>query len=257
MKTLLLIILVGLGGSLSLPAAVRFDGSDDVLHWDAAPSGLNFTNVITVSIWYTQEAGNTTAAELIGKGRLKNGNNSHWQIRGNAGKLEFYYTNPSATFRIWSTTASTYATPTNVWIHMAFRHDWAASNTATMFINGARAAGAWSSGAANTTGLTNPEPFRIGTTYAGSTWRGQAAEAAVWNALLNDNEIAALAKSRTRGTPLRIRRPMLRGYWPLDRPFPYFTTASGSNAVLDLSGYGQHLTPLNSPQARPGHLHAP
>ena len=240
-------------------AAMRFDGSDDVLHWDgAAPAmglGLNFTNEISVSFWLHKEVGLANGASWIGKGRVKNGNNLHWDIENNNGKYQLNFANPGGTFHTYTTT-STYLT-TNAWQHIGFVWQTANSNTAAFFVNGMRVAGAWTANATQVTMLTNAEPMRIGTLYAGSTTKGSIVDAAVWNCVLNDDEMCALGKSRTRGTPLRIRRPMLRGYWPLDRPFPYFTTASGSNAMLDLSGYGQHLTPLNSPQARPSHLAAP
>lgn len=255
MRLPLLISILGLGGSLALPGAMRFDGSDDILHWDGAPAGLNFTNEITVSVWLNKEAGLAASAEFIGKGRLKNGNNLHWSLRNSSGKYEWNYAAPNATFHNFTTTAT--FLQTNVWQHIVVRWRTADSNTCNIYVDGSRVAGAWTANPVNSAMLTNNEPMRIGTTYAGSTTRGSIQEAAVWNAYLEEDEICALAKSRTRGTPLTIRRPALRGYWPLAREFPFFSTASGSNAMLDLSGYGQHLTPLNSPQMRPGHLAVP
>lgn len=244
---------------LTSHAAMRFDGSDDVLHWDgAAPAigqGLNFTNEISVAFWLNKEVGLGTAAEYIGKGRLKNGQVLHWTIGNNSGKFRFNYANPNNTFHAYDSTATFPAT--NTWMHVAFTWQTPNSNSATFYVNGVRAAGAWAANPSHVVMLTNNEPMRIGTLYAGSTMKGSMAECAVWNAYLGDDEIQRLALSPTLATPETVRRPALRGYWPLEREFPYWTTAAGTNTIQDLSGYGHHLTPFNSPQMRPGHLAAP
>jgi hypothetical protein len=240
----------------TITAAVRFDGSDDVLHWDgAAPAmgaGLNFTNEITVAFWINKEAGLASAAEFIGKGRLKNGNNHQWSVRNSSEKFEFYFAAPSSTFHIFCT-SSTYPS-TNAWQHVAFRWQVGDSNTAQFFVNGERATGVWTTFPTNTVMLTNAEPMRIGTTYAGSTARASISEAAVWNAYLAHNEVRSLAVSRVADLPLTVRRQSLRAYWPLRNEFPHFSAASGTNRIRDMSGNLHHLTPLNSPQMRPGHL---
>ena len=256
MKALLLILIVGLGGSLALPGAMRFDGVDDrAVHYPAS-TNLNLTNEITISIWLVKEAGMANSAEFVCKGRNENGNKANYHLRDDgSGGFEFYYASPDATFHGIKSGGALAAT--NVPIHLLITHQFGTTNGTMFWTNGIRASVRPSFGTPQSTGgITNNSSLTFMGYSGGQYTRGLLMESAVWGATLTPDEIAALSRSRTRGTPLLIRRSALRGYWPLDRPFPYFTTASGSNAVLDLSGYGQHLTPLNSPQARPGHLHA-
>lgn len=239
---------------LAVPARaqIRFDDTDDILHTSAAQAfaALNFTNVISISFWLVKHAGLDNADEYIGKGRVASGTVSHWQIRDDSsGGFDFYFANPAATFRIFSTTP-TY-TQTNVPIHVGFTYDWTSSNTAQFYVNGERVAGIWTANPAHTTGLTNAEPFRIGTTYSGSTIAGQISEVAIWNGILTDPEMASLGKARRARLPLKIQPQQLRFYAPLSGFWPAFTTASGSNALVSLDAYQTPMTPLNSPQQRP------
>ncbi len=251
MRTVLAILLM----CITATAAVRFDGSDDVLHWDENVSGLNFTNELSVSYWMQKEVALGASAEYIGKGRLKNGNNLHWSIRNSSGKMEFNFSNPVGRFHNFTTSSTFLAT--NAWMHIGFNYRWNDSNSAAFYVNGDKVTAVWTANPTNCTGLTNNEPMRIGATYTASNAKMVASEAAIWNAVLEPAEIQALAKSRTAGTPLLVRRQSLRAYWPLRREFPFYTTTAGTNTYKDLSGYGQHLTPLNGPQARPGHLATP
>lgn len=231
---------------------IRFDDVDDMLHTSAAQSfsALNFTNVISVSFWLVKHAGLDNADEFIGKGRVANGNVSHWAIRDDStGGFDFYFANPAATFRIFSTTGTW--TQTNVPTHVGFTYNWTSSNSAQFYVNGMRVAGIWTFNPANTTGLTNAEPFRIGTTYSGSTIAGQISEVAVWNGILTDPEMATLGKARRARLPLKIQPQQLRLYMPLSGFWPAFTTASGSNAIVSMDPYRTPTTPLNSPQQRP------
>ena len=73
-----------------------------------------------------------------------------------------------------------------------------------------------------------------GGTQAGSYFDGLMAEAAFWNVLLTDNEVAALGN----GVPvLRIRPLSLVAYWPL--------LAATGNAA-DYSGNGKTMTDVNT-----------
>lgn len=250
-------LLIILGGIMALSArgAVRFDGTDDMLQASAANafSAMNFTNVISISAWVMKEPGNANT-EILGKGRIANGNIGQFHLIHYSDGFGFYFINPTSGHHIF-TTSSTFPR-TNVWIHVAFTHTFTSSNTAQFYVNGARVAGVWVLNPTNTVAATNADPFRIGATYAGSTVKGQIAEVAIWNAVLDDAEVQALARSGNRGAPLEIRRvpDALRGYWPMDNDFPYFTTASGTNSYRDLSPYGLRMTPANSPQQRPAFL---
>ena len=237
---------------LASHAQIRFDDTDDLIHTSPAQAfnALNFTNTISITFWLIKHAGLDTDDEYLGKGRVASGTVSHWQIRNDSsGGFDFYFANPAATFRIFSTTGAW--AQTNVPIHVGFTYNWADSNTAQFYVDGSRVAGAWIANPAHITGLTNSEPFRIGTTYSGSTIAGQIQEVAIWNGILTDPEMASLAKARRARLPLKIQPANLRLYLPLTGFFPAFTTASGSNALVSLDRFQTLATPLNSPQQRP------
>jgi hypothetical protein len=231
-------------------AQIRFDNTDDLLHTSAAQAfgSLNFTNDISVAFWLIKEVTLDSADEYLGKGRTVNGNVTHWSIRNNSGKFDFYFAKPDATFRIFTST-SAYA-QTNVPIHVGFAFHWGVNASAQFYINGSRVAGSWVTSDGATAALTNAEPFRIGNLFAGVAMAGQIQEVAIWNGVLTDPEMKSLASRRGR-LPLKIQPAQLRLYLPMSGHFPAWTTASGSNAIVSLDGYRTPITPLNSPQQRP------
>ena len=94
----------------------------------------------------------------------------------------------------------------NVWHHGA--GTFTSATARAVFLNGV-------SDGTNTTSITpaaptNTEIGRFGS--GGNFWDGHIAEAAMWSAILDAGEIAALAKGFS---PLLIRPQSLEAYWPL------------------------------------------
>lgn len=235
-------------GYFASRGAIRCDGTDDRAAYIHSTTNHNTTNQITLSLWYNMEAGSASGGEVITKGRTINGNKSNYHLRHNSSKWEFYFAAPDATFHL-NTTTPTF-TQSNTWRHVAFRFTYGTAASARFWVDGTNAASTWTGGSGVAAGLTNAEPLHFG---FGATlgFKGQLAEVAGWNVMLDDDEIALLAKSRQKGIPRQLRLNRLMFYYPMDGEFPPFTTASGTNTIKDLSPFLSHGTPFNSPQARP------
>jgi len=197
-----------------------------------------------------KRAGLANGSVYFGCGRVQNGNNDLFDLEDNSGKFAFNFSDTTPAFHVFSTTNA--YNQTNVPIHIGFRFASGDSNTACFYSNGVRVAGIWTTAASNVRMVPYPlEPFRIGSTYAGSTPRCRISEVAIWNTTLNDDEFAALAKAGRRGTPLMIRRApadSLVLYAPLDGEFEHGVSGSGTNMVRDFGPNRFNLTPLSSPK---------
>ncbi|HMC88444.1 MAG TPA: LamG domain-containing protein [Gemmataceae bacterium] len=131
-----------------------------------------------------------------------------------------------------SNSATTTASYTlNAWQHAAVT--FGAADTVQIFLNGANkianAAGA---------GTQLNSYFQLGQLSNSGIWwmNGRIAEAAVWNVVLTDAEIAALA---TGVMPYRIRPASLKAYWPLWGLASPEVDLSGLKQNLTLTGTGQ------------------
>lgn len=118
---------------------------------------------------------------------------------------------------------------TGRWYHIAMTKNGNGAGTLRVFLNGSQDAVTASSASIVDSGGI----FTIGATQAGSfVHDGRIAEAALWDIVLSDAQILALA----RGAPPNCVSPKgLRGYWPL-------WGVSASLGDPDLSGLGSHLT---------------
>jgi hypothetical protein len=71
-------------------------------------------------------------------------------------------------------------------------------------------------------------------------FNGLISDVAMWNAPLNDDEIALLAASKVKGTPMQIRPQLLKAYWPLNETSDGATAPTAKFSIRDMSGNNRH-----------------
>ena len=161
----------------------------------------------------------------------------YFTYRSNNGfiNLDLVNTNGSAGRRVeGSTTISI-----NTWYHVVATYD--GSNTAAgikLYVNGVRETESTIVDTDPGTITNNLDPA-IGARRGDGgpsplPMDGSIEEVAVWDVELTADEVAKIANSRVRGTPLLVSNSNLKGYWPLDD--------FGDNTALDTTadGYRDH-----------------
>lgn len=170
-----------------------------------AASGLVTATPLSLACWYypTSFASQACVIDLHNSASAAGANCFRMQM-GTSGKVGVFTNGSSAN--------TTNAASLNTWVHMAGVISSATSRSA--FINGGD----------KTTNTTSATPsginettigLRRGTT-PGAAALGPIAEAAIWNAALDDDEVAALGKGFS---PRLIRPSALVAYLPLIRDF--------------------------------------
>lgn len=213
--------------------ARKLNGSSQYLeHSAAALSGPPFT----FACWALVTALPSANQALLSLSNSGGGNLFQLQVRGAASGKPIGMQVSSGS----NSQAVTSAGPSaNVWFHAA---GWVASSTSrAAYLNGGNK-GTDSTSIANPTGLNETDVGVYWSSTGRAGWfAGAVAEAAIWNAVLSDAEIAALAAGVL---PRRVRPQNLLAYWPLGgllAPEP------------DLSGNAQNLTVAGATAAN----HAP
>jgi len=224
-------------------AAIDFDGLDDVLDCGSA-SSLDDISPLTYSTWVNIDtSGEGSFGRFFDKTTIR------FLINQNsANQLTFgHVTTGTALDR--STTANPVAFDS--WHHVLFTWNggllWSGvhiyiDGTEALYAGGTDGTGSLSSDAADN--------LLLGNRAAGDrTFDGMFADTAMWAAVLSADEISRLALSRRTQIPLQIRPADLRLYVSITE-FSDGVTASGTGAIRDRSGNGNHCTPTNSPVGR-------
>ena len=199
-------------------------------------SPLDFTsNSYTVCAWGHQDSFGSQRTWL-GKGQASGvGSNMQYMlwVEGSGSG------NPRMTWGDGSSSASANGTgPVNT---TAFRHMvgrvGTGANGVRVFLDGTSVGNA----TPGPTTSNTTRNFRIGCAdSANDPMDGRLAEVAVWNVLLNDSEIASLARGLN---PRHVRPSALVGYWPL----------FGSSPEPDYSGRGNAASVVGTPNVHSSH----
>ena len=93
---------------------------------------------------------------------------------------------------------------------------------------------------------TGPLVIGSDTMGNGNYFNGRIFEVAVWDKILTDYEIQRLSRSKVKGFASQISPSNLKAYYLLDQA-PNGAVAATSRMFRDISGNGNHGTPVNSP----------
>lgn len=220
--------------SASSWARIDFDGTDDYV--DAGTVTNLTATTTTISAWINLDSNTIQQYFVVQQNSGATANNGVllWSP-GATGTGRFAMTGnlqlASPVFRHASD--STLSTSTTYHV----LGTWDGTNTATginLYVNGSETSYAvTTNGSGTPTSSTGKTIFGGGTAVANRFMNGRLWEIAVWNVVLNAQEIAHLANSRVRGMSLQIRPASLIGYWPLD------DQPDGASADADtLADYG-------------------
>lgn len=188
----------------------------------------------TVSAWFRDTNG--TGAQGIFSSAGAVSDSEFFYLGTTAGEVVRLQSQSTAAGTVTADTTATYTV--GAWAHACAVF---ASGDQRVFLNGANKI--------TNNGVITPTTTRaaVGAFYGlsiGDYWEGDIAEVAIWNVILSDAEVLALATSieidGVRGYPPAsfIRPDALQTYWPL---------FGNGSPELDQSGNGKSLTLVNTP----------
>lgn len=259
----LLVLLLGLTLTCQISfAGMSFDKVDDYIDLGSGTSVDDLDQQggagMTLAAWiYPLSSGESNAGAFICKADNGAANGAWWfQVNANGGgTTSFGFYKQVAGNDLFRESANLLLT-LNTWQHVSVT--WTGSTTATnikLYLNGTEVSyGTNQNGGANDTDAA--QILRIGNSDGTTTFEGRIEETAVWNVILTQAELTALASAKNRGIPAQIRPSALKMYCPIVE-FAQGTTASGASTIKDYSGSGNHGTPTNSPTGQNGNLLAP
>lgn len=168
-------------------------------------AGLVTAAPLSISIWGrpTSTAANLVAFAL---GHNSAGDNRFVLYYNALGTISFASVNAGAAGIAVSTTGYS----ANVWSHVA--GVTSAANARAAYLNGSSKGTEATSVTPGAIDITDIGAQHAGSSTPTSFFDGDLAEAALWDAALDDAEVAALAKGMS---PLLIRPQSLVGYWPV------------------------------------------
>ena len=189
---------------------------------------------LSISFWiYPRTAGAGNFGYCVAKVNSEAVNEGYWEIffASVATALSFKknYTTADLVRRM-----SNGSLTVNVWQHVVLT--WDGSSTAAnahYYINGTEPSYLTTTNGSGTKNSDALLPFLIGNSFNGvGSGDHIITEVGLWNVVLNNSEIQALAKSRVKGIPLQIRPSALVGYWPLD-DFPDGLASGATLGIRD------------------------
>jgi Concanavalin A-like lectin/glucanases superfamily len=183
--------------------ARAFDGTDDVVDCGTI-AGLNGSSAASYSAWIYRGSTGETVGFGGSAGISNNRFSSIWFSDGN------FYTSAEA-----DSLAYGYCALAGIgWHHVGVVYDGTQTGDANrlrVFVDGVQQSLTFS-GVAIPASLGNVNPWTFGKDSSTRFCGGRVAEAALWMAALNGNEMAAFARARS---PHSIRAADRKGYWPL------------------------------------------
>lgn len=201
--------------------AVNFDGNNDVITVTNTTLGMSGTTPLSISAWINYGG---TIGDIMGQST-----EISLRVTGTS-RLQFILNAFSSNDRVTSGGSAI----TAGWQHVCGVYN---GTTMEIFRNGSSLNSVTPSGTYNNTSGT----WGLGRHIGGSTgFDGDITEVAVWDVGLNASDIALLANSRIKGTPLQIQPSNLQAYFPLN------DVANGqdgdSQTFVDQSGNGNNGT---------------
>jgi hypothetical protein len=168
--------------------ALSFDGINDYVEV-ADSSSLDITGVITIEAWIYPTA--VSDYRCIVAKRL--GNFANYVLRLNGGKVEFYYSGPSASgtvtdWNVWATSSTVVSTGS--WYHVAVAFTFAGGPIA-VYVDGASQSGSWIAGDSSDPATPNDYLLRIGMAHPGypQYFKGLIDEVRIWSNVLDDTQL--------------------------------------------------------------------
>lgn len=210
--------------SVPLYAGLDCDGVDDYAR-SAGARIFTAASARTISLWANVD--NPQPSSFRGR-IISERNNFGWFFAtGTSNDIQFFHSGSTSLNRVSNTSAFT----ADVWNH--FLVTWDGGTTATnvhIYVNGSEVSYATTTNGVSFTSADGTSTLCIegatSVTNPNNRIDGTLSELAVWDAVLDANEIALLASSRVKRIPLQIKPSNLKRYWPLD------DVAGGSSADL-------------------------
>ncbi len=177
------------------------------------------TNNITISYWFRKSV---TASGASGGGTFVSKEQSglfHLQSFGVASwRIDFASTDWNTGFgsQLWRTDSG--YNVTNVWDHHLWTFTYTDTNSMRFYINGVNRPGVWIQNPKALPGTNAPNLLGIQTqpSSGANPLHGKITEVAIWNKILNRQQIDMLRTSQVKGICKQIEPSLLRCYMPLD-----------------------------------------
>lgn len=227
MKSLIFLLL---SCSFGWAAFSSDDGANTGIIAKSANDALNLsTNEITISIWATRYAKSSGGGRLVTCGGLFN----VLETAGTANNMDWLSDSKKGTGNtsLWRTTNP--FDSTNVWNLFQVTYTYSNTNSMSYYTNRINMVGTWLQDPTNAAGTyTAGNKLAVGVDQSDSVarWLGQFTELAVWNKILNSQQLDMLYRSKVKGIAKQIEPSFLRCYYSLDQtPFGVPMTA-GKNS---------------------------
>ena len=164
---------------------------DDYVNVNDSDS-LDITGEITIEAWVYPTAVDGVRT-IVSK---RSGKIANYELRNNAGKLEFLYSGPQATsdvndWHIWST--DNVELSTNNWYHVVVRYVYGDAASIKMFVSANSLTGRWTAQTGTDPGVANNYALRIGNTYSTANTKffsGRIDEVKIYNRALSAAEVS-------------------------------------------------------------------
>jgi hypothetical protein len=223
--------------------SVSFDGTAYITPSEQAIQRFSNGSSITIEAWIKPTAVNAYRT-IVTKGRSSGLQDANYTLRVTDGYVQFFYRNSADTY--WPTYTTTSALISdNQTYHIAVTYTYGTAASAIVYVNGAVAAGSWTSGSGSETTISTTNPIRVGAADspdAGTTeesFSGIIDDLAIYNYTLTSSQLTEHYQTGLNGNykvypgnAILADKPL--GYWRLGE-------RTGS-AARDSSGNGNNGT---------------